>query len=114
VFLRGEFLSADPARLFGFDARLTYREDPAFEFRRQIALPFLKLFGSGAVAFSVSAEPARLEVSPETSLTLACRSLLAYGGDLTVDLVEDSDPLAELGGGPVVTVSGAGWVLIEA
>ncbi|HMM35923.1 MAG TPA: tetratricopeptide repeat protein [Thermoanaerobaculia bacterium] len=114
VFLRGEFLSADPARLFGFDARLTYREDPAFEFRRQIALPFLKLFGSGAVAFSVAAEPARLEVSSETPLTLSCRSLLAYGGELTVDLVEDSDPLAELGGGPVVTVSGAGWVLIEA
>lgn len=114
VFLRGEFLAADPARLFGFDARLTYREDPAFEFRRQIALPFLKLFGTGAVAFSVSAEPARLEVLPETPLTLSCRSLLAYGGDLTVDLVEDSDPLAELGGGPVVTVSGAGWVLIEA
>ena len=114
AFLRGEFLSADPARLFGFDAQLTYREDPAFEFRRQIALPFVKLFGTGAVAFSVSAEPARLEVSPETPLTLSCRSLLAYGGDLTVDLVEESDPLADLGGGPVVTVSGAGFVLIEA
>jgi hypothetical protein len=114
AFLRGEFLSVDPARLYGFDAQLTYREDPAFEFRRQIALPFLKLFGTGAVAFSVSAEPARLEVSPETPLTLSCRSLLAYGGDLTVDLVEESDPLADLGGGPVVTVSGAGWVLIEA
>ena len=108
AFLRGEFLSADPARLFGFDAQLTYREDPAFEFRRQIALPFVKLFGTGVVAFSVSAEPARLEVSPETPLTLSCRSLLAYGGDLTIDLVEESDPLADLGGGPVVTASGAG------
>jgi Protein of unknown function DUF124. len=74
----------------------------------------VKLFGTGAVAFSVSADPARLEVSPETPLTLSCRSLLAYGGELTVDLVEESDPLADLGGGPVVTVSGAGWVLIEA
>lgn len=114
VFLRGEFLSADPARLFGFDAQLTYREDPAFEFRRQIALPFLKLFGTGAVGFSVSTEPARLDVSPETPLTLASRSLLAYGGDVSVDLVEESDPLADLGGGPVVAVSGAGYVLIEA
>ncbi len=114
VHLRSEFLSADPARLFGFDATLTYREDPAFEFRRQIALPFLKLFGTGSVAFSAGADPARLEVTPETPLTLAARSLLAYGGDLAVDLVEDADPLADLGGGPVLSVSGSGFVLIEA
>jgi uncharacterized protein (AIM24 family) len=114
VHLRNEFLSADPARLFGFDATLTYREDPAFEFRRQIALPFVKIFGTGSVAFSVSAEPARLEVTPETPLTLASRSLLGYGGDVAVDLVEDADPLADLGGGPVLSVSGSGYVLIEA
>lgn len=114
VHLRNEFLSADPARLFGFDAALTWREDPAFEFRRQIALPFVKLFGTGSVAFSVSAEPARLEVTPETPLTLASRSLLGYGGDVAVDLVEDADPLADLGGGPVLSVSGSGFVLIEA
>ena len=114
VHLRGEFLSADPARLFGFDAALTYREDPAFEFRRQIALPFVKLFGTGSVAFTVSAEPARLEVTPETPLTLASRSLLGYGGDVYVDLVEDADPLADLGGGPVLSVSGSGYVLMEA
>lgn len=114
VHLRSEFLSADPARLFGFDATLTYREDPAFEFRRQIALPFVKLFGTGSVAFSVTAEPARLEVTPETPLTLASRSLLGYGGDVAVDLVEDADPLADLGGGPVLSVSGSGYVLIEA
>ena len=114
VHLRNEFLSADPARLFGFDATLTYREDPAFEFRRQIALPFVKLFGTGSVAFSAAAEPARLEVTPETPLTLASRSLLGYGGDVAVDLVEDADPLADLGGGPVLSVSGSGYVLIEA
>ena len=114
VHLRNEFLSADPARLFGFDAGLTWREDPAFEFRRQIALPFVKLFGTGCVAFSTAAEPARLEVTPETPLTLASRSLLAYGGDVAVDLVEDADPLADLGGGPVLSVSGSGYVLMEA
>jgi len=114
VHLKNEFLSADPARLFGFEAALTWREDPAFEFRRQIALPFVKLHGTGSVAFSTAAEPARLEVGPETPLTLAARSLLAYGGDVTVDLVEDADPLADLGGGPVLSVSGSGYVLIEA
>ena len=114
VHLRNEFLSADPSRVLGFDAALTYREDPAFEFRRQIALPFVKLFGTGSVAFSASAEPARLEVTPETPLTLSARSLLAYGGDVAVDLVEDADPLADLGGGPVLSVSGSGYVLIEA
>lgn len=114
VHLRNEFLSADPARLFGFDAGLTWREDPAFEFRRQIALPFLKLFGTGCVAFSTAADPARLEVTSDTPLTLSSRSLLAYGGDVAVDLVEDADPLADLGGGPVLSVSGSGYVLIEA
>jgi hypothetical protein len=114
VHLRNEFLSADPARLFGFDAALGVREDPAFEFRRQIALPFVKLLGTGCVAFSTTGEPARLEVSPETPITLASRSLLAYGGDVSVDLVEDADPLADLGGGPVLSLSGSGYVLIEA
>lgn len=113
VHLRNDFLSADPARVLGFDAILTFREDPAFEFRRQIALPFVKLYGTGTVAFSAAPEPARLEVTPETPLTLASRSLLAYGGDLAVDLVEDADPLADLGGGPVLRLSGSGFVLIE-
>ncbi len=112
--LRNEFLSADPARLFGFDAALTFREDPSFEFRRQIPLPFLKLFGTGSVALSAAAEPARVEVTSETPLTLAARALLAYGGDVSIDLVEDADPLADLGGGPVLRVSGSGYVLIEA
>lgn len=114
VHLRNEFLSADPARLFGFDAALGVREDPAFELRRLIALPFLKLHGTGCVAFSTAGEPARLELTPETPLTLASRSLLGYGGDVTVDLVEDADPLADLGGGPVLSLSGSGYVLIEA
>ena len=114
VHLRSEFLSADPARLLGFEAALTFREDPAFEFRRQIALPFVKLYGTGTVAFSAASEPARVEVSPDTPLTLASRSLLAYGGDVAVDLVEDADPLADLGGGPVLRLSGAGFVLMEA
>lgn len=114
VHLRNEFLSADPSRLFGFDVALTYREDPAFEFRRQISLPFLKLYGTGSVALSTVADPARLEVTPETPLTLSSRSLLAYGGDVAVDLVEDADPLADLGGGPALSVSGSGFVLIEA
>jgi uncharacterized protein (AIM24 family) len=114
VHLRNEFLSADPARLFGFDAALDYREDPAFEFRRLIALPFVKLYGTGSVALSAVAEPARVEVTPETPLTVAARSLLAYGGDVSVALVEDADPLSDLGGGPVLGVSGSGYVLIEA
>jgi uncharacterized protein (AIM24 family) len=114
VHLRNEFLSADPARLFGFDASLTYREDPAFEFRRQIALPYVKLYGTGCVAVSAAAEPARLEVTPDTPITLASRSLLAYGGDVAIDLVEDADPLADFGGGPVLNLSGSGYVLIEA
>ena len=112
--LRNEFLSADPARLFGFDAVLGCREDPAFEFRRQIALPFVKLHGTGCVAFSTTGEPARLELTPETPLTLSSRSLLAYGGDVSLDLVEDADPLADLGSGPVLSLSGSGFVLIEA
>lgn len=114
VHLRNEFLAADPARLFGFDAALGVREDPAFELRRQIALPFVKLHGTGCVAFSTAGEPARLELTPEAPLTLSSRSLLGYGGDLSVDLVEDADPLADLGGGPVLSLSGSGYVLIEA
>ncbi len=114
VHLRDDFLSADPGRLLGFEASLGYREDPAFEFRRQIELPFLKLLGTGVVALASSGTPARLEVTVQMPVTVAVRSLLAWGGDLDVDLVEEEDPLAELGAGPAISFAGNGYLLIDA
>ena len=113
VHLRDEFLSVDPARILGFEAVLSYREDPAFEFRRQIPLPFVKLFGTGIVACATTSPPARMDVTGDFPLTVSARSLVAYGGDVELDLVEDADPLADLGGGPVVAVSGTGFLLLD-
>lgn len=114
VHLQGEFLSVDPGRLLAFEACLAFREDPAFEFRRQIARPFLKLFGSGAVALSVTAEPERLSVTDVQPLTISVAAVLGYGGNVTPELLEERDPLAELGGGPVLRFVGSGYVLAEA
>ena len=112
--LTEEFVSLDPTHLLGFDATLFYREDPAFEFRRQVTSSFLKLYGTGDVAVAVSAEPERLEVAAADPLTIAARSVLGYGGDLLPELLEDTDPLAQIGSGPVVRFSGTGFVLAEA
>jgi len=107
-----EFISVDPGRLLAFEASLAYREDPAFEFRRTVP-PFLKLFGSGLVALAVSSEPARFEVTEGESLTIAARAVVAFGGDLNPELLEEADAMAELGAGPVLRFSGTGWVLAE-
>jgi hypothetical protein len=112
--LSNEFLSVEPARLLAFEAALSYREDPAFEFRNRIATPFLKLFGTGAVALSVVAEPARFDVEKDQPFTIAARAVVAFGGDLTPELLEESDPIAALGAGPVVRFVGAGTVLADA
>jgi len=112
--LSREFLSVEPSRLLAFEESLTYREDPAFEFRKRIATPFLKLFGSGAVGLAVVADPARFDVEWGQPFTLAARAVVAYGGELMPELLEDSDPIASLGAGPVVRFVGAGYVLADA
>lgn len=112
--LSNEFLSVEPARLLAFESTLSYREDPAFEFRNRIATPFLKLFGSGAVAFAVVAEPARFDVEKDQPFTIAARAVVAFGGDLAPELLEESDPIAALGAGPVVRFVGTGTVLADA
>ncbi len=112
--LANEFLSVEPSRLLAFDEALTYREDPAFEFRDKIAQPFVKLFGTGAVAVSVVAEPARFEVERQHPFTIAARAVVAYGGDVAPELLEESDPIAGLGAGPVLRFVGSGYVLADA
>jgi len=112
-YLDEEFLSLDPNRLLAFEASLSYREDPAFEFRRTVALPFLKLFGSGWVALSVAGEPARFDVTEPEPMTLAARALVGFGGDVAPDLLEEADAMAELGAGPVLRFSGSGYVLAD-
>ncbi len=112
--LTNEFLSIETTRLLAFDEALTYREDPAFEYRDKIAQPFLKLFGTGTVALAVVSEPARFEVERQNPFTIAARAVVAYGGDLTPELLEESDPIAGLGAGPVLRFVGAGYVLADA
>jgi hypothetical protein len=112
--LSNEFLSVEPSRLLAFEESLAYREDPAFEFRSRIAMPFLRLFGTGAVALSVVGEPARFDVEKDQPFTIAARSVLAYGGELTPQLLEESDPIASLGAGPVLRFVGAGFLLADA
>ncbi len=112
--LSNEFLSVETSRLLGFDEVLTYREDPAFEYRDKITQPFLKLFGTGTVALSVVSEPARFEVERQNPFTMAARAVVAYGGDLTPELLEESDPIAGLGAGPVLRFVGSGYVLADA
>jgi Flp pilus assembly protein TadD len=112
--LSNEFLSVETSRLLAFDEALTYREDPAFEFRDKIAQPFLKLFGTGTVALAVVSEPARFEVERQNPFTMAARAVVAYGGDLTPEMLEESDPIAGLGAGPVLRFVGSGYVLADA
>ncbi len=112
--LSNEFLSVETSRLLGFDEALTYREDPAFEYRDKIVRPFLKLFGTGSVALAVVSEPARFEVERQNPFTIAARAVVAYGGDLTPELLEESDPIAGLGAGPVLRFVGSGYVLADA
>lgn len=112
--LSEEFLSVEPGRLLAFEASLRFREDPTFEFRRHIAVPFLKLFGKGTVALGVVSEPARFVVTPDGPLTIAARSVLAYGGETQPELLEEADPLAAFGSGPVFRFLGSGFVLADA
>ena len=112
--LANEFLSVEPTRLLAFDEALTYREDPAFEYREKIAQPFIKLFGTGAVAVAVVSEPARFDVERQNPFTIAARAVVAYGGDVSPELLEDSDPIAGLGAGPVLRFVGSGYVLADA
>lgn len=107
----GDFLSVDPSRLLAFEAGLAFREDPAFEFRRKLSMPFLKLFGTGVVALAVASEPALFEVDPAGPLTLDAGSVLGYRGDLQAELVEGPDPLAEGGAAITLGFTGTGWVL---
>jgi tetratricopeptide repeat protein len=110
--LAEEFVSIEPGRLLGFETSLAYREDPAFEFRRTVT-PFLKLFGSGFVALAVTAEPARFEVKEGEPLTISARAVVAFGGDVAPDLLEEADSMAELGVGPVLRFTGTGYVLAD-
>ncbi len=112
--LSNEFLSVETSRLLAFDEVLTYREDPAFEYRDKIPQPFLKVFGTGTVALAVVSEPARFEVERQNPFTMAARAVVAYGGDLTPELLEESDPIAGLGAGPVLRFVGSGYVLADA
>lgn len=107
----GDFLSVDPSRLLAFEASLAFREDPAFELRRKLAMPFLKLFGSGSVALSVATEPALFDVDPASPLTLEAGSVLGYRGDVQVELAEGADPLADSGTSIVLRFNGTGAVL---
>lgn len=110
--LGSDFLAVDPARLLGFTASLSFREDPAFEFRRDVELPFLKLYGEGVVALAVTGDPALFKATEEEPLTLATASVLGYGGTLRAELLEDADPLA-YGPGPILRFTGIGTVLAD-
>ncbi|MCG3191204.1 MAG: tetratricopeptide repeat protein [Thermoanaerobaculia bacterium] len=111
--LSDSFLSVDPLHVLAFEDSLAFREDPAFEFRRLIPLPFLKLFGTGVLALSASTEPARLEVTPENPLSLTATSVVAYSEGIEVDILEGADPLERAGLGPVIRFSGTGHVLAD-
>ena len=110
--LSREFLSVEPERLLAFEESLTYREDPAFERSRAIERPFLKLFGSGAVALSSVSEPARFDVEWGQPLTLLHRIVVAYGGELVPEILEGHED--GFGAGPIVRFVGAGFVLADA
>jgi hypothetical protein len=111
--LADTFLSVDPLHVLGFEETLAFREDPAFEFRRLIPLPFLKLFGTGVLALATASEPARLDVTPENPLSLTAASVVAFSDGLEIDIIEGADPLERAGLGPVLRFSGNGYVLAE-
>ncbi len=112
--LSRESLSVEPTRLLAFEDSLAFREDPAFERRKEIEKPFLKLTGSGAVAISGVGEPARFEVEWGQPLTLLLRVVVAFGGEVIPELLEPSDSAPAFEGGPVVRFVGAGYVLADA
>lgn len=109
--LEGDFLSVDPARVLAFEAGLAFREDPAFDLRRQVRMPFLKLFGTGAVALAVASEPALFDVDPASPLTLTAEAVLGYSGEVEPELLEGTDPNSEVGGEVLLRFGGQGTIL---
>ena len=112
--LAGEAISVHPERLLAFESALACRADVTQDAGDRTAPPFLKLAGSGAVALSVSSEPARFDVERGQPLAIAARAVVAYGGDLVPELLEESDPLLGLGAGASMRFTGAGFVLADA
>ena len=112
--LLGESLSVHPERLLAFESALTCRADVTPDAGDRTAPPFLKLAGSGAVALAVSSEPARFEVERGQPLAIAARAVVAYGGEVVPELLEESDPLSGLGAGASMRFTGAGFVLADA
>jgi hypothetical protein len=112
--LASEALSVHPERLLAFEAALACRADVTPDAGDRTAPPFLKLAGTGAVALSVSSEPARFDVERGQPLAIAARAVVAYGGDLVPELLEESDPLSGLGAGASMRFSGTGFVIADA
>ncbi len=110
----GGFLSVAPLHVLAFEGSLGYREDPAFEFRRPDAPPFLKLLGEGFVALAVSGEPARIPVVASEPLTIAADAVIGYSGELSLQLIEANSRYAEFAGRAIFRFSGTGTVLAEA
>lgn len=112
--LAGETLSVHPERLLAFESALACRADVTPDAGDRTAPPFLKLSGSGAVALAVSSEPARFDVERGQPLAIAARAVVAYGGEVVPELLEESDPLSALGAGASMRFTGAGFVLADA
>ena len=112
--LTGEALSVHPERLLAFESSLACRADVTPDAGDRTAPPFLKLAGSGAVALAVSSEPARFEVERGQPLAIAARAVVAYGGEVVPELLEESDPLSRLGAGASMRFTGTGFVLADA
>jgi hypothetical protein len=112
--LLGEALSVHPERLLAFESALSCRADVTPDAGDRTAPPFLKLAGSGAVALAVSSEPARFDVERGQPLAIAARAVVAYGGEVVPELLEESDPLSGLGAGASMRFTGAGFVLADA
>ena len=66
------------------------------------------------MAVAVVSEPARFDVERQNPFTIAARAVVAYGGDVSPELIEESDPIAGLGAGPVLRFVGSGYVLADA
>ncbi|MEO8587291.1 MAG: tetratricopeptide repeat protein [Acidobacteriota bacterium] len=111
--LRGEALSVHPERLLAFESALACRADVTPDAGDRTAPPFLKLAGSGAVALAVSSEPARFDVERGQPLAIAARAVVAYGGELLPELLEETDPLSGLGAGASMRFTGVGFVLAD-
>jgi hypothetical protein len=112
--LAGETLSVHPERLLAFESALSCRAEVTPDAGDRTAPPFLKLSGSGAVALAVSSGPARFEVEPGRPLAIAARAVVAYGGEVVPELLEEGDPLSGLGAGASMRFTGAGFVLADA